>query len=94
LPDTPRNGKAIYSPSPAGIPSPNAKPTSRDTAKVKRFLCGPGVQPREQTVLAKEVMANYQSGVTHLGRGWMISKPGQGREFGLLEAFQNERISA
>lgn len=35
-------------------------------------------------------MAYYQSGVTHLGREWMIAKLGQGREFQLLKAFQNE----
>lgn len=73
LPDTPRNCKAIYSPSPAGIPSLSAKPTSRDIAKVKRSLCDPGVQPREKTVLAKAVMAKCQSGVTHLEREWMTS---------------------
>lgn len=26
-------------------------------------------------------MANYHSGVTHLGRDWMMPKLGQGREF-------------
>ena len=50
------------------------------------------MQPREQTVLAKAVIANYQSGVTHLGWEWMIPKLGQGREFQGLGAFQNEGI--
>lgn len=48
------------------------------------------MQPREQTAHAEAVMAYYQSGVTHLGREWMIAKLGQGREFQLLKAFQNE----
>lgn len=50
------------------------------------------MQPREQTVLAKGVMAKCQSGVTHLEREWMIPKLGQGREFWLLEPFQNEGV--